>query len=38
MDGGHHKQWYLEEIIKAADVDLEMLKQVQGEWEESIAP
>ena len=26
-DGGHHKQWYLEEILKALDVDLEELRK-----------
>jgi hypothetical protein len=34
-DGDHHKQWFLEEILKALDVDL--LKKDCG-WEEGIAP
>lgn len=46
-DGGHHKQWYLEEILKAFGVDLDVLRKVMLEededgdsydWEEGIAP
>ena len=32
-DGGHHKQWYLEEIAKALDIDLS-----NEEYEEGVAP
>ena len=41
-DGAHHKQWYLEEILKAIEVDLlELRKELQEDdysWEEGIAP
>jgi len=43
-DGGHHKQWYLEEILKALDVDLgELRKELNSEepaydWEPGIPP
>jgi hypothetical protein len=41
-DGGHHKQWYLEEILKALDVDLdELRKQLNSDdydWEPGIPP
>jgi len=43
VDGGHHKQWYLEQILEAIDVDLQELAaemEAQGgyKWEEGIAP
>jgi deoxyribodipyrimidine photolyase len=41
-DGGHHKQWFLEEILKALDVDLDQLRKDllanDYDWEEGIAP
>jgi len=41
-DGGHHKQWILEEILKALDVDLvELRKELQADdydWDDGIAP
>jgi len=40
-DGAHHKQWFLEEILKALGCNLEEVRQdrrVNGyEWEEGIA-
>lgn len=44
VDGGHHKQWYVERILEAAGVDLEELHRVTTmecnapDWEKSIAP
>jgi hypothetical protein len=42
IDGGHHKQWYLEEALKALGVDLTELaaelKPLDYEWEPGIAP
>ena len=32
-DGGHHKQWYLEQIAHELSVDLDLL-----DYEEGIAP
>jgi hypothetical protein len=29
-DGGHHKQWYLNEVLKL--VDLEIAQDVEGHW------
>lgn len=46
-DGAHHKQWYLEEILKAGGVDLKELKAELAtpgaggdwyEWEPGISP
>ena len=41
-DGGHHKQWYLEQILIKLGFDLETLRkefQKEGyDWDESIAP
>lgn len=42
IDGGHHKQWFLEEILKLIiDVDsfntLQYVKEM-GDWEDGIAP
>ena len=41
-DGGHHKQWYLEEILKALGHNLEVVRRGVNEegydWEEGIAP
>ena len=41
-DGGHHKQWCLEQVIIRLGVDLEELRQeltAEGySWEEGIAP
>lgn len=41
-DGAHHKQWYLEEILKAIGVDLkdlrETLRKTDYDWEDGIAP
>ncbi len=38
-NGGHHKQWYLEEIMRTliAEERLEKLR-AKHEWEEGIAP
>ena len=42
IDGGHHKQWHLEQILIALGVDLEQLwidlKSKGHEWEHGIAP
>lgn len=39
-DGGHHKQWFLEEIVKALGYDLEAMRQERYangySWEEGI--
>ena len=35
-DGGHHKQWYLEEIFKLAGG--EITEEMQQSFEEGIAP
>ena len=41
-DGGHHKQWYLEEILKALGYNLKELRRELNkedyDWEEGIAP
>jgi hypothetical protein len=37
VDGGHHKQWYLEEILKTFGVNLNEL-QKECEFEKGIAP
>ena len=41
-DGAHHKQWYLERILEALNVDLgELRKQLEGkdhDWEPGVAP
>jgi len=41
-DGGHHKQWYLEEILKVVTTPkmYEDLKHDEkyGEWDEGVAP
>ena len=42
-DGGHHKQWYIEEMLKLLGVDLEemrieQLREGWLNWEEGIAP
>lgn len=47
VDGGHHKQWYLEQILKVLGVDLALLRaklrtpDQNGdfyEWQDGIAP
>ena len=42
FDGGHHKQWYLEEILKALGVDLDAMRDEELEkgydWEPGIPP
>ncbi|KKL78792.1 hypothetical protein LCGC14_2021330 [marine sediment metagenome] len=35
-DGGHHKQWFLEEIFKLAGGEID--EEMQQEFEEGIAP
>ena len=41
-DGGHHKQWYLEQILETLGINLdqlaEELKLLDCEWEPGIAP
>ena len=40
-DGGHRKQWFLEQVLVALDVDLaDVIIQFEedGEWEPGIAP
>ena len=41
-DGGHHKQWYLEQILVTLGIDLDKLREslnVGGyDWEEGIIP
>ena len=40
-DGGHHKQWYIEEILKEIGYDLDELRDELGEdysWDEGIPP
>ena len=42
-DGGHHKQWYIEEMLKLLGVDLQAMRIEQLEedwcdWEPGIAP
>ena len=37
-DGSHHKQWYLEQILKEVlNIDLKDFKK-ENDWEEGIAP
>ena len=36
-DGGHHKQWYLEEILKVLGQDVEELRE-EYDFEKGIAP
>lgn len=41
MDGEHHKQWYLEQILTALGVDLDKAVDEDGRsfyWEPGIAP
>ena len=44
MDGGHHKQWYLEEVLKLCGVDVEKLyeeaseDEEDGGWDRGIPP
>lgn len=46
-DGGHHKQWFLEEVIKMLGYNLDKIKKEEStpnkngdwyEWEDGIAP
>ena len=41
-DGAHHKQWYLEQILIALDLNLEQLHSEEQsndyDWEPGIAP
>jgi hypothetical protein len=41
-DGGHHKQWCLEQVLVSLGIDLEELRSALQEgdygWEEGIAP
>lgn len=41
-DGNHHKQWYLEEILKKSGYDLKILKERLNDkgysWEAGIPP
>ena len=36
-DGGHHKQWYLEEILKEIVTNFDELKN-RYDWEDGIPP
>lgn len=36
-DGGHHKQWYLEQILLAT-IGAERVSALSGQWEKGIAP
>ena len=36
-DGGHHKQWYLEQILIALGVNMDELRDTL-DWDEGIAP
>ena len=44
VDGGHHKQWFLESILEALGVDLDELRAAYEQddeyepWEPGIAP
>ncbi len=38
FDGGHHKQWFLEQVIEALGSDLAMVLTEIGNWEDGIAP
>ena len=38
VDGEHHKQWYLEQIIKKLGVTDQYIINRIGEYEEGIAP
>ena len=42
IDGGHHKQWYLEQVLKALGYDTRDIREgvnMQGyDWEDGIAP
>ena len=41
-DGGHHKQWYLEEILKTLDFNLKDIRKELNkddyDWDEGIVP
>ena len=41
-DGGHHKQWYLEQILIKLDIDLDELRKELNkddyDWDEGIPP
>lgn len=39
-DGAHHKQWYLEEILKFTGANIEELRKSDeyGGWDDGIAP
>lgn len=39
-DGGHHKQWYLEQILieLVGKKKIKEMKEYYGDWEEGIAP
>jgi len=37
IDGGDHKQWILEKILKALNVDLDKVRE-DGDWDNGIAP
>jgi hypothetical protein len=38
VDGGHHKQWYLERILQQCGKALELNEPQEGDWEKGIAP
>lgn len=41
-DGGHHKQWYLERVLEALDVNLTKLREdllrQDYNWKDGVAP
>lgn len=37
VDGAHHKQWYLEQIMETAGFDVELWRSTTG-WERGIPP
>lgn len=37
IDGGHHKQWYLEEVLRMLDKDVEKMREMH-DWDKGIAP
>ena len=38
IEGEHHKQWYLEEILRAIGCDPVKMREFHDEWEKGVAP